>query len=87
MSQLDLTSPLDRIRAFFKRGSAWIEGKPEELLAGMQVQDKHGRLYLVGDVNENGGVCDCCCDMRTKYVVRWRMLEVPKDAPGTDVHR
>ena len=69
----------------FLKAREWIDGPPTESKAGMQIECNDGELLLVGDVNELGGVCDCCRQIvilqgdvefggRESGVRRWRTV-------------
>ena len=38
----------------------WESGAPAEIEVGMLLQLKTGKLILIGDLNDLGGMCDCC---------------------------
>jgi hypothetical protein len=48
----------------------WHAGPPPELLEGMVVKVGE-KPYLVGAVNELGGVCDDCRDFRHDEITKW----------------
>ncbi len=48
----------------------WHQGPPLELLEGMVVKAQE-KSYLVGAVNELGGVCDDCRDFRHDEITEW----------------
>lgn len=47
----------------------WLEIRTDkaDLLPGSLVKDHTGMVYLVGDVNELLGRCDCCKTVFTHY--------------------
>lgn len=55
----------------------WIDGPLEEMKAGMLASDGSD-IMLVGDVNEVGGHCDHCLDIREKNVIKWCWLITPE---------
>jgi len=74
--------------------SEWvIVGKPfssfkgpwdGDLETGMYLHIKEANnrdsYYLVGDINNSNGICDDCRGIKSHYtVVRYKMIELPKD--------
>lgn len=55
-----------------------------DLVAGMQVEIiEHGApvRYLVGDLNELDGSCDCCRFLgKTTIILRYRQIDLTEDA-------
>ena len=59
-------------------------GKGEYLETGMYLHIRNtyneGEYYLVGDINNVNGVCDDCRGIDSdSIVVRYKMIELPKD--------
>jgi len=55
--------------------SAWVEGSPVRYEIGMICENSLGMRWLVGEVNVNGGECDCCgVPLERADVVRWCLL-------------
>lgn len=64
------------------RNLEWVEGKPEELIAGMVIQDGNGFILIVGNINED------CSSSPDKFpdggktlsqTVRWAWLCKPHE--------
>lgn len=36
---------------------------------GVQIRTADGNEYLIGDINTQGGVCDCCTEVKSYTVV------------------
>lgn len=57
----------------FRDMSPW--GDFEGGCIGIEIETEGGAKLLIGDVNENGGVCDCCSEVSfDEKVVRMRTV-------------
>lgn len=68
-------APEDVPQMLFELG--WTAGAPEKLERGMALlrNSPNGpETVLVGDVNELGGVCDCCTDYDATDIISWGWL-------------
>jgi hypothetical protein len=66
---------------------SWTEGKPDAIEVGMVLKTKSGKTLVVGNVNSEGGQCDCC-QSRAFYpetwescdpIIAWTRLVLPKE--------
>jgi hypothetical protein len=55
-------------------GKSWKDFQDEGLnQPGAVIELEDGTVYLIGDINMNGGLCDCCRGIKHNHlVVRYR---------------
>ena len=47
-----------------------------ELIPGMYVKLDTGHVYLIGDLNKNGGLCNCCTPFLNNNIVAYALQEI-----------
>jgi hypothetical protein len=54
--------------------------KKDELAKAGTLVDVEGKIYLIGDINEVGGVCDDCMDFEKSVTVsRYKKIKIDKE--------